>query len=168
MKHHSILLFTLLLLLTSTSCNNKIYVLAGPTYDSGNLGLTNAGARDSDARWGSSYEIGYSFSDKNFLSYNLSFIGYDNYDATYTYTSAVEYSRENNFKNFSFIYGAGLGFSHSFPRGPSLPLRLGVFYDLPISNVFSVRLGVMDRPQYFFKRGGQFNNGLSLMAGVRF
>ncbi len=168
MENNTCLAFFLCLLLSLNSCSDKVYFLAGPTFDSGNVGLTNAGARDWDSRWGTSYEIGYAFSEKNFLSYNLSYIGYENYDGTNTYTSALEYARESNFSNFSLIYGGGFGFSHSFPSGPTIPLRIGLFYDIPVHENLSVRLGIMDRPQYFIKRGGQFNNGLSLMAGLRF
>jgi hypothetical protein len=144
------------------------YIMGGVTNDSGNVGLLFS-LRDSDFGLGESFELGFSLSSKNLLVANLSYLGYVSSDGTSIFTFSVEYNRllKLPVKNLSLVYGGGIGVSLSFPAGPTIPLRGGFYYEATLSKRLALQFAILDRPQYFILRGGQFNNEISFMVGFK-
>lgn len=169
------LLLALLLLLTFSACQ-KSYFLIGATRDAGNFGLSDSSfpdARDDRIKPIAGFEFGHEVAKNSFLVANVSRNGYGSDNGSPINILAIEYNHLIPLKEqLSIVLGVGAGVQFRFPRyiadSPQfLPLRLGVYYDIPIGDVLELRLGLLDRPQLDVSNS-EFNNGISFMAGITF
>ena len=157
------LLFSFFLLtLLTTSCKTT-YLSSGVTFDKGKF----AQSGDYDSGYGFNIEVGQGWSDEDLIIANFSFLGYSETgsDGTKLYFSAIEYAKFKKIKNFSLMYGGGLGYHMNFPISLVIPARLGLFYEFPKNKRFHI--GIIERPQFYFY-DKNFNNGLTLTAGIKF
>lgn len=148
----------------------------GPTKDAGNFGLSDSsfsGDRDSRTKPIVGFEFGHEVAKNSFLVVNVSRNGYGDDDGYPIDIFAVEFNQLIPLsERLSIVLGVGAGVNFHLPNyiasSPEfLPLRLGMYYDIPIGDVLELRLGLLDRPQ-LNAVNSEFNNGISFMAGIKF
>lgn len=159
---------------------HSTYVAVGSSWDKGSVG---GGSVSANSGLGYQLEVGSKVKEKGLLAFRSSIIGYSSaQDGDPFFNFTLEYAHistlSKNPNQLSLFYGGGIGINRIVGSTfPVVPLRVGLFYDIPILKKRAIRFAIIERPQFYYQNelstfprrdGFEFNNDLSFMIGFRF